>query len=329
MLEINWNSGVADPVKLADYIEATLSLDDDRSCDEFNYAHFVDLIREEPNGDVPDDDSEPIDDMAHFLSGQGADEAKHYFENAVSLIENRSLWLEHLYPFSVENGAVQLQYEPAADNGMPYTFLLACSLHQALHPSQALTIQFEQVCKEGLRTLFNESAEVFLFSQFSQDRAELGRSAREAVQSLAEKLNAKVKNEEDIPNQPNEFGIDIVAIDRLGDSVGYPFFAFAQCTIAQDWSRKKGEASASNALIAYVDLAVQHSNLIFIPHFLRENADRWSARPDETVGCIIFDRLRICRMLERLKEFKNSNPLETLNSVLKEFSEKFFIRSLQ
>ena len=326
MLEINWNGGVADPAKLADYIEATLSLDEDRACDEFNYAHFVDLIREEPNGGVPDDGSEPIDDMAHFLSGQGADEAEHHFENAVSLIENRSLWLEHLYPFSVENGAVQLRYEQAADNGMPYTFLLACSLHNEIGPSQVLARQFEQVCKEGMRTLFNESADVFLFSQFSQDRAELGRSAREAVPILAGKLNAKVKNEESIPNQQNEFGIDIIAIDRLGDSVGYPFFAFAQCTIGQDWSRKKGEAKAPNALNAYVDLQVQHSNLIFIPHFLRKDADKWDAPAHDTIDCIIFDRLRICRMLERLKEFKNSDSLETLNSVLKEFSEKFFIR---
>lgn len=325
MPALNWIAEAEHPVKIADYIELTLTMDIDHPGYEFTASHFTDVMQESPSIDEYDSGGVP----GSFLAGDAMDETRVHFDDAVALIERRRQWLGDLYPFSVENGAVQLQYEPAADKGMPYTFLLACSLHQALHPSQVLTRQFEQVCKEGLRTLFNESAEVFLFSQFSQDRADLGRPAREAVQSLAEKLNTTVKNEERIPEQQNEFGIDIIAIDRLGDQVGYPFFAFAQCTVAQDWSRKKGEAKASNALIAYVDLEVQHSNLIFIPHFLRENADRWSAWPHETVDCVIFDRLRICRMLERLKEFKNSNPLETLNSVLKEFSEMFFIRSLQ
>lgn len=325
MPALNWIAEAEHPVKIADYIELTLTMDIDHPGYEFTAGHFTDVMQESPSIDEYDSGGVP----GSFLAGDAMDETRVHFDDAVSLIERRRQWLGDLYPFSVENGAVQLQHEPAADNGMPYTFLLACSLHQALHSSQVLTRQFEQVCKEGMRALFNESAEVFLFSQFSRDRAELGRSAREAVPILAEKLNTKVKDEEEIPDQPNEFGIDIIAIDSLGDSVGYPFFAFAQCTIAQDWSRKKGEARALNALIAYVGLDVEHSNLIFIPHFLRENADRWSARPDETVGCIIFDRLRICRMLERLKGFKDSNPLETLNSVLKEFSEKFFIRSLQ
>lgn len=319
---LNWSAEAKCPVRLADYIELTLVMEGDHPGDEFTAGHFTAVMQESPSVAEYDADKAP----GSFLAGDAMDETRVHFDDAVALIKRRRQWLGGLYPFSVENGAVQLRYEQAADNGMPYTFLLACSLHNEIDPGKVLERQFERVCKEGMRTLFNESADVFLFSQFSQDRAELGRSAREAVPRLAEKLNANVKNEADMPDQPNEFGIDIIAIDRLGDSVGCPFFAFAQCTIGQDWPRKKGEAKAQNALTAYVDLQVQHSNLIFIPHFLRKDADKWDARPHDTIDCIIFDRLRICRMLERLKEFKNSDSLETLNSVLKEFSEKFFIR---
>ena len=322
MPALNWITEAKHPVKLADYIELTLAMDRDHPSDEFTAGHFTAVMQESPSVDESDEDGM----SGGFLAGDAVDETREHFDDAVALIERRRQWLGSLYPFSAEKGTVQLRYEQAVDNGMPYTFLLACSLHNEIDPGQVLERQFERVCKEGMRTLFNESAEVFLFSQFSQDRAELGRSAREAVPILAGKLNAKVKNKERIPNQPNEFGIDIIAIDRLGDSVGYPFFAFAQCTIGQDWPRKKGEAKAPNALTAYVDLQVQHSNLIFIPHFLRKDADKWDAPAHDTIDCIIFDRLRICRMLERLKEFKNSDSLETLNSVLKEFSEKFFIR---
>lgn len=322
MPALNWIAEAEHPVKLADYIEFTLMMDGDHPSDEFTAGHFTAVMQESPSVAEYDADEAP----GSFLAGDAMDETRVHFDDAVALIERRRQWLGGLYPFSVANRAVQLRYGLAADNAMPYTFLLACSLHREIDSGQGLDRQFERVCKEGMRTLFNESADVFLFSQFSQDRAELGRSAREAIPRLAEKLNAKVKNEADIPDQPNEFGIDLIAIDRLDDSVGYPFFAFAQCTIGQDWPRKKGEAKLSNALAAYADLQVQHSNLIFIPHFLRKDADRWDAPAHDTIDCIIFDRLRICRMLERLKAFKNDESLETLNSVLKEFSGKFFIR---
>lgn len=320
MPAFNWIAEAKHPVKLADYIEFTLRMDGDHPSDEFNAGHFTAVMQESPPVAEYDADEAP----GSFLAGDAMDETREQFDDAVALIERRRQWLGGLYPFSVTNGAVQLRYGQTVDNGMPYIFLLACSLHHEIDSGQGLDRQFERVCKEGMRTLFNESADVFLFSQFSQDRAELGRSAREAIPRLAEKLNATVKNEADIPDQPNEFGIDLIAIDRLGDSVGYPFFALAQCTIGQDWPHKKGEAKLFNALAAYVDLPVQHSNLIFIPHFLRKDADKWDARPHDTIGCIIFDRLRICRMLERLKAFNDSVPLETLNSVLKEFSGKFF-----
>ena len=116
---------------------------------------------------------------------------------------------------------------------MPYVFLLACSNHSVVTlAGLQLDKEFEKISKEAMKALFHESANVFLFSQFSRDRAEMGLSAKDAVKCLAKKLNARVKNEDDIPEGRHEFGIDIAGIDSSSDGLGYPFFAFAQCTVA-------------------------------------------------------------------------------------------------
>ena len=327
MLELNWNKGVAkDPVKLADYIELTLAIEDDHCSDEFTYAHFVNAIQDEPYVGNPDnslDRDDTDEDKEDFLAGDEMDETLEHFENAVSLIERRSDWLGDLYPFAVEDGDVKLVAGKDANNGMPYLFLVVCSHHQAIQiSSYTLEVQFEQICKEAMRTLFNESAEVLLFSQFSQDRKELGQLAPEAIKNLAKKLNSNVKHEEEIPAAQNEFGIDIAAIDRLDDQLRYPFFAFAQCTVSADWERKRDEAQARKGLSSYIDLELQHSNLIFIPHFPRLEADKWDFPIYKTSNCIICDRYRICRMLQRLEKFESQVPSQTASAIVSKFWER-------
>ena len=338
MLELNWNKGVAkDPVKLADYIELTLTIDEDHfGDDEFTYAHFVSLIQDEPyvgnQEDFPTD--EPDEDSEEFLAGEEMDETLEYYENAVSLIVQRSQWLGDQYPFSGFGQEVRFAIGKDKSKYMPYIFLLICSHHQIVCPpnetikghTHRLAVEFEQICKEAMKPFFNEQADVFLFSQFSNDRSNLGRSAREAVRNLATKLNTVVKNEDDIPDRPNEFGIDIAAIDALDDPIGYPFFAFAQCTISQDWQKKKEEAQSQHALSAYIDLQVSHSNLIFIPYLPRLSTNRWSVPLHYTINCIILDRYRICKMLQRLKKFESRIPEQNTAEILNSFTDRVTLK---
>ena len=338
MLELNWNKGVAkDPVKLADYIELTLTIDDDHFGNEFTYAHFVNLIQDEPyvgNQEDSATDDELDEGSEEFLAGDEMDEALEHYENAVSLIAQRSQWLGDQYPFSGLGQEVRFAVGQDKGKYMPYIFLLVCSHHQIVRPpnetirghTRRLAVEFEHICKEAMKSFFNEQADVFLFSQFSNDRSNLGRSAREAVRNLAMKLNAGVKNEDDIPNGPNEFGIDIAAIDALDDQLGYPFFAFAQCTISQDWHKKKEEAQSQHALSAYIDLQVSHSNLIFIPYLPRLSTDRWSVPPHYTINCIICDRYRICKLLQRLKKFESRIPEQNIVGILNSFTDRVTVK---
>ena len=97
----------------------------------------------------------------------------------------------------------------------------------------------------------------------------------------------------------------------------YPFFAFAQCTIGQDWGDKKHEAIAENGLGALIDLDVRHSNYLMIPHFPRYNLEEWSEDSSRTANCILCDRFRIYNLLEKSAFFENGNLPKDIANVFK------------
>ena len=315
MLSINWNRLITDnPVKLADCIELTIALDRDHVSDVFGYDHFVDLIRDEPY-ETPDDGED-----SGFLDGDQADEAKIYFEGAVSLVQQRRRWLGELYPFAADGDGVT--FSPVADQmtWMPYVYLLACSNHLSVPQGQnELATSFEVVSKGAMRAHFNDAADVFLFSQFSDDRARIGLSARDAIIEICEKLHAQIVNQSRIPTTRQEFGIDVIAIDDAGDLLSSPFAAFAQCTIGANWESKKHEAQPRNRLYAYVHLTAEYSNLLFIPHLPRLESGEWDASPHETINCLLRDRLSICKMLERSRGSIRPEHQEEITAVVDEF----------
>ena len=291
MLDIEWNSDVTkDPLLLADAIELAVAFGDESCGGRFTLADFQHFVV-----------TESLSDNSQFpLEGDEADERIAQFEEAINLIEKRALWLGTTYPFNVDVGEVRLTQQTALCSHLCYLFLLVCSNGNFM-PSikAALPDQFEDLCKEAFRSLFPKWAEVFSFSQKSEDRKNVfGYSAKEAIPKLAEKLNASLVNPDRLPDRQREFGIDIIAICPFGDLTLYPFFAFAQCTIGQDWTEKRHEARADMALAGFVHLDTRHSNFLMIPHFPRYSLEVWSEDPGRTGDCIICDRLRICRLLE-------------------------------
>ena len=276
---------------MADAIELALAFGNEDYREGFSRADFQHLLATESLGD--DDHS--------YLAGDEADECNMQFDQALALIDARGSWLDVTYPFGVIGRQVRFIGYPPSPQHLVYLFLLVCSNGNFLPTlKKRLPVPFEDLCKEALRSLFPEWAEVVCFSQHSEDRKKLfGYSASEAVPKLAEKLNAQVLDEERLKSmsRPREFGIDIVAICSLGDKAAYPFFAFAQCTIAQEWWEKAHEARADSGLTAFVNLNAGHSNFLMIPHLPRYTLEQWSEDPARTGNCIIGDRFRICNML--------------------------------
>ena len=241
-----------------------------------------------------------------LLLGEQVDDLNEPFEGAMALIKNRALWFGEIYPFKQDDGGVQFApSRTSKKHYLSYLFLLACSCHNRI-PSlkYSLRVEFENLCKEAMRALFPDWAEVFLFSQNSEDRKILGWSVREAIPALAQKLNAQVYQEEidKLPDTQRECGIDLIAICSFGDELEYPFFAFAQCTVTkEEWWNKKHEAQSGHALSGFVRLDTYHTNFLLIPHFPRIKLTEWRGDRSRTVGCILCDRYRICRLLEKSK----------------------------
>lgn len=299
-VEIDWGSDTAkNSIPLADAIELAVAFREAGYYGRFTQADFQSALTE-----VLDDDN------SSYLPGDQADTRAAVFEEALGLIEKRGDWLKSDYPFTVVDGEVRFAPEPCANLHLPYLFMLACSNKKHIPQlDKKLPTQFENLCKEALKGLFPGWADVWSFSQYSEDRKTIfGYAADQAVPQLAKKLNANTKNEEEIPRTPREFGIDIVVVSSFDDSAPYPFFAFAQCTVAQEWWDKRHEAIASNSLTGFIDLNVQHSNFLMIPHFPRHDLKKWSEDPARTRNCILCDRYRICRLLEKSSSFDVDDP---------------------
>ena len=315
MIEMSWNSEVTkDPLLLADAIELAVAFGGDNYNSRFTRADFQHFVVTESLGD---------DDLS-YIAGDEADERNEQFEQALTLIGNRAKWLVPAYPFSVVFGEVRFTPGNTLRRHLPYLFLLVCSNGNNV-PSlkYALPNQFEELCKEALRSLFPDWAEVVSFSQKSEDRKTIfGYAAKDAVPKLAEKLNAGLKNASQLSNTQQEFGIDIIAICPFDDLSPYPFFAFAQCTIGQDWSAKRHEAIADSALTGFVDLNARHSNFMMIPHFPRYSLDRWDRDPGKTGNCILCDRLRICSLLEKSSFFEHDEFPGSIAGIFSMLQEK-------
>ena len=313
MIDSVWDKKIIkNVVGLADYIECHVAFSNEYY-GRFTYADFVDIIKDEISSG----------DDSHLEGNEWIDEYEPNFDNAIDLIKSRIFWLKDVYPFECEGREVRLSIKDGKKNHLSYLFLLACSLHDSFPDlKSSLPVNFEIVCKQAMQALFPDWAEVLLFSKNSKDRREIfGNSASQAVPVLAKKLNALLKREDEIPYSQKEYGIDIVAICPFDDKSEYPFFAFAQCTVAKEWWYKKHEAKANLSLLAFVDLQVDCSNFLMIPHFPRGATKNWNVSPDYITGCILCDRYRICWLLEKSNLFKEKKLPTDIHEIFQTIQE--------
>ena len=298
---MSWNSALArDPLVLADAIELLVAFAEDDYSGRFTRANFQHFVTMENLND----------DETTYVTGDDADEYNRQFDDAVTLIKRRADWLGAFYPFRSVSDEVIFDAPSGASEHLPYLFLLVCSNGNSVPLlKKALPGQFENLCKEAFRSLFPEWAVVLLFSKDSEDRKSIfGSPASSAVPKLAELLNARVIDASQLGSTQREYGIDLMAICQFDDEAAYPFFAFAQCTIEQNWSPKRTEAIAENELAAVVTLNARHTNFLMIPHFPRYSLEEWSEDPSRTGNCVLCDRFRICRLLQKSKLFEPDNP---------------------
>ena len=313
MIDFQWNKEVIDDViDLTDCVELIVAFSDNGHDGRLTRANFIKELQDEL-----------LKDDLSILQNEQIDEFNLRFDEAIKLIDQRASWLGKIYPFKQENDEVYFAPDSSGKHHLSYLFLLACSSHNRI-PSlrDTLRTQFENLCKEAMRALFPDWAEIFLFSKNSDDRKQIfGSSAKEAIPNLAKKLNTRVEPDADLPHTQKEYGIDLIAICSFDDNLEYSFFAFAQCTVAKEWWLKKHEARSRHALSGILRLDLDHTNFLLIPHFPRLNSQTWNESRPNTIDCIICDRYRICRLLEKSTTFTYQNLPIAMRDIFKEIQK--------
>ena len=145
-----------------------------------------------------------------------------------------------------------------------------------------------------------------------------------AIPALGKKLNAQEElDAQRILDKQEEYGIDLIAICSFGDELEYPFFAFAQCTVAKEWWVKRHMKPKLAMLCrGSCRLDTDHTNFLLIPHFPRINATEWREPRQHTINCILCDRYRICRLLEKSNLFTRQEHMPPgINKIFQEIQE--------
>ncbi len=291
MVKVSWTKEIIkDVVRLTDCIEMLVAFSQREYDCRFNVSDFNEIIGTEVLNE----------DRDGYLQGEEIDEFRSYFDQAVSMVRKRAIWFEDVYPFKVESNVVYWNgSRDIKEEHLLYLVLLACSVsHHIPSMSDSLRSAFEELSKIAMKGMFPIETQVLQFGPRSADRRNVfGGAANKAVPKLASKLNAQLINEDQLPTELRDFGIDIIAILGFGDSVPYTFFATAQCATGEKWWEKRNEARAANELAGFIHLNVSHTNILFVPHCPRVQFDAWNEDPARTGDCVLCDRYRICRLV--------------------------------
>lgn len=248
-------------------------------------------------------DSDPDGDVsstAHVLDVSMA-HAKNA-EDCFKHLNYRLGALDEIYPFQVQDSL--LTARPFIGiAGYLYLFCLICSRlrsfsGEAGFPQRCAKL-FTELSAIALRASLKSSAAVYIFDAGSNDRAQFfDNNLKHALKKLAQILNA-CPDEGLIAQQSTsgDGGIDLVAVNDLGDSARGVMAYFGQCAAQQDgWPKKTLEATRS---MSFFSMGHDASNLLYTPVLYRNATGRW-VNDLYAHDCIIMDRLRMMRALQNV-----------------------------
>ncbi len=268
-------------------------------------------------------DSDPETEPDH--EGDVVAEASLYAKNAEDCFRQlnfRSGALDECYPFTVD-GALLTARSTISRTGYAYLFCLICSRLKSFSGSvgfaQKCARIFTELSSLALKASLRHSAEVYIFDAGSDDRAaHFDTNLRAALKKLAEQLNAKA--DEDLIGQQSssgDGGLDLVAINRLGDTAKGILAYFGQCAAQQDgWPKKTLEAKRTNA---FFHMGHPASNLLYTPVMYRTASGRW-VNDLQSYDCIIMDRLRMMRALKTVLDSAPNLVFDQIKEIVDEAS---------
>ena len=230
--------------------------------------------------------------------------------------------LDDVYPFKLEDSL--LTARPIISNASYlYLFCLICSRLRSFSGKpgfhQRCAKLFTELSAVALKASLKSSATVYIFDAGSDDRANhFHTNLRSALKKLAEKLNAR-PDDALIEQQSTsgDGGIDLVAINALGDTAKGILAYFGQCAAQQDdWPKKTLETTRS---ASFFSMGHSASNLLYTPVMYRNATGRW-INDLHAHDCVIMDRLRIMRALVETINLVSPNLFWEIKTVVDDVS---------
>lgn len=221
-------------------------------------------------------------------------------EDCFQQFRYRTSALGESYPFELINGLLTRR-SSISIAGYVYLFCLVCSRLASFDNKsgfrQNCASIFTELSSQALKLTLKDSARVYIFDAGSIDRKVIFDSnLKLALPKLAQKLNARpdmyVIEQQ---STSGDGGIDLVAINSMGDSANGILIYFAQCAAQKDgWPDKTLETRRSSK---FFSLSHDASNMLYTPVLYRNASGQW-VNEVHSADCIIVDRLRIMHAVQ-------------------------------
>lgn len=306
--------------KWADWVELRACVAPDKQVTVGDVAAWLRVDQSEAPDVSPDDDEEetlvaqeeddeeatvaqsagrPVPDGTD--SGQRAaarvDNRERLAQDVFRLLRHRRSLFGENYPFELDLTDDRLEFLDTSTPGREvYVFLLLCASGRYVVQHGLLTKDFERLCVPALQAIL-PAADVQVFGTAGPAAGDYSGSFATRLKRLAENLGEQIQpTADDVDDDENgDRGLDVVAIQGMGDDLPGRVVVFAQAACTDHWISKQ-DSPSPDAWDQLVLPLVPTITACCIPHSYRGSNGNWHSRT-KIHRRLLLDRSRILHFL--------------------------------
>lgn len=227
------------------------------------------------------------EDLEAVLSGDDADNAEDYAQEAFEELERRSLLLQDSYPFAVDGMTIT---PTDRKTNSSYLFCLGLKFIKEIPEKDFRTKEFEAIVKKAAEEYFRGKA-VRIGAPWKTGEITNYRQLLQLVSDLIPDLGDPTR--ETAPNG-GDGGWDVVVVNNFADQAWPRIIALGNCATGKtDWL-KKGQETAPQAFWSFFTKSPVDGNVcltFFAVPFLMSEEEKLRKNYRDHIS---FDRIRIC-----------------------------------
>ena len=257
------------------------------------------IAQEEDNADAylaRDASSTDETDDGQRAAGR-VDNRERMAEDVFRLLRHRQSLFGENYPFELTGNEDRLDCLATKSPGREaYMLLLLCASGRYVTNHGLLAKDFERICVPVLQSIF-PAADVQVFGTAGSSSGDYAGSFVTRLNKLAENLGEMLQaTADDVDDDENgDRGLDVVAIQEMGDNLPGKIVVFAQAACTDDWVSKQ-DSPSHEAWDQLVLPLVPTITACCIPHSYRGSDGGWRSRT-KIHRRLLLDRSRILHLL--------------------------------